>query len=244
MGKKNYQPTASMLVIGNEILSGRTQDTNSNFLAQALTEKGINLSEIRIVPDTKKHIISAVNELRHKFDYVFTSGGIGPTHDDITADSIAEAFSVELKIRDDARKLIASNYQNGEKDLNSARLRMARIPEGALLIENRISKAPGFYLSNVFVMAGVPSIFQVMVEWLLPHLSHGNPTLSVTLRVDRPEGEIAEILEGIAENFEEVSIGSYPFSEKGSLGTNIVVRHYDTSILSRVKAEILASIHK
>ena len=231
-----------MLVIGDEILSGRTQDTNSNFLALALTKKSINLSEIRIVPDKKSQIIYAVNELRHKYDYVFTSGGIGPTHDDITADSIAEAFSVGIKVREDAKKLLASNYANGEKDLNSSRLRMARIPEGAHLIENKISKAPGFYLSNVYVMAGVPVIFQAMTDWIIPQLSHGKPTISTTIRIDRPEGEIAKSLKIIAQDYKEVSIGSYPFNEKGLLGTNVVVRHYDKDLLFRVKSAILSSL--
>jgi molybdenum cofactor synthesis domain-containing protein len=217
-------PTAAMIVIGDEILSGRTQDANTHHLAQELTKAGIDLSEVRVVPDVQAEIVAAVNALRAKYTHVFTSGGIGPTHDDITADSIAAAFDVSIDVRKDARELLASNYPGGEADLTDARLRMARIPDGAALIVNAISKAPGFSLENVHVMAGVPAIFVVMLEALLPSLTHGQPVLSRTIRVDAPESQVAEALADIALAFPDLSIGSYPFSMYGKYGTNIVVR--------------------
>lgn len=220
-------PTAAMLVIGDEILSGRTQDANTHHLAQELTKTGIDLREVRVVPDVQVEIIEAVNALRAKYAHVFTSGGIGPTHDDITADSIAAAFGVPIGVRDDARDLLASNYAGGVADLTEARLRMARIPDGANLIVNAISKAPGFSMENVHVMAGVPAIFIVMLEALLPSLTHGKPVLSRTIRLDVPESQVAEALAEIAKAFPNLSIGSYPFSMYGKYGTNIVVRGTD-----------------
>ena len=217
-------PTAAMIAIGDEILSGRTQDANTFHLAQELTPVGIDLKEVRVVSDDRDEITGAVNVLRAKFTHVFTSGGIGPTHDDITADSIAAAFEVSIDVRDDARAMLATNYENGEADLTEARLRMARIPKGAKLIDNPISKAPGFSLGNVHVMAGVPAIFIVMLENLLPTLSGGQPMLSETIRMDSPESEIAGPLAKIATDFPELSIGSYPFSMYGKYGTNIVIR--------------------
>ena len=156
--------TASIIIIGNEILSGRTKDTNSNYLAKILVKKGIALREVRVIPDNHNIIKSVINRESSLKDYVFTSGGIGPTHDDITAEAVASSFDVPLIIRDDAVELLAMNYKNGKKDLNAARLRMARIPEGAKLIKNKISGAPGFIIKNVFVMAGVPQIFEAMVQ--------------------------------------------------------------------------------
>ena len=202
------QPTAAMLVIGDEILSGRTQDTNTQFIAAKLTDIGINLVEVRVVSDLKEHIVSAVNSLRDRYNYVFTCGGIGPTHDDITADAIASAFGVGIDVREDAKRILGTNYSEGEAALNEARLRMARIPDTALLIHNPISKAPGFYLENVYVMAGVPSIFKAMVASVIPTLNVGPPLLSVSVKFLRPESEIAKSLEVIAANFSGGSIGS------------------------------------
>jgi molybdenum cofactor synthesis domain-containing protein len=224
-------PTAAMLVIGDEILSGRTQDANTHHLAQELTKAGIDLREVRVVPDVQSEIVDAVNALRRKYTHVFTSGGIGPTHDDITADSIAAAFGVPIGVRADARDLLASNYAGGMAEMTEARLRMARIPEGAELIVNAISKAPGFSMENVHVMAGVPAIFVVMLEVLLPGLTHGQPVLSRTIRLDAPESQVADTLADIARAFPALSIGSYPFSMYGKYGTNIVVRGTDKTLV-------------
>ncbi len=236
--KNISQPSAAMLVIGDEILSGRTQDLNTQFIATRLTEVGINLSEVRVVPDSNSAIVSAVNALRVCHKYLFTSGGIGPTHDDITADAIANAFKVDINVRDDAKRILSTYYSDGEKSLNEARLRMARIPDGASLIDNPISKAPGFFLDNVYVMAGVPSIFRAMVESVIPSLVGGRPLLSVSVRFLRPESEIAKNLEIIAANFPDGSIGSYPFNRDGVHGTNVVVRHSEKARLKSIEDKI------
>src|SRR6056297_2449913 len=180
-------PTAAMLVIGDEILSGRTRDANMHHLAQELTKVGIDLCEVRIVSDDHDAIVSALNALRAGHDTVITSGGIGPTHDDITADAVAAAFGVTVDVRDDARAILAEHYAKTGRELNAARLRMARIPDGATLIENPVSAAPGFTLGKVHVMAGVPAVFEAMVASVLPTLTGGAPLISRTLRVDEPE---------------------------------------------------------
>ena len=239
-------PTAAMLVIGDEILSGRTRDTNTQYLANQLTEIGIDLREVRVVADQPHEIVAAVNALRPKFTYVFTSGGIGPTHDDITSDCIAKAFDVPISVREDARAILASNYENPETDLNEARLRMARIPEGAVLIDNPISKAPGYRIGNVHVMAGVPYIFEAMLAGVIPTLSGGKPLLSTSIRLDRREGDIAERLGQIAEEHPDVSIGSYPFVRDGAFGTNIVLRSQDNGAMqdAAIKVrDLIAPIH-
>lgn len=220
-------PTAAMIVIGDEILSGRTRDSNMHFLAGKLTEAGINLVEARVVSDDRAAIIAAVSELKARVDYVFTSGGIGPTHDDITADSIAAAFGVSIDVRDDARALLQAHYDRSGQELNEARLRMARIPDTATLIENPVSTAPGFKIGNVHVMAGVPSVFEAMVASVLPTLTGGKPLLSQTLRIDRGEGDIAGPLTALAQEFADLSIGSYPFQRNGIYGANIVIRGTD-----------------
>ncbi|MDP4992727.1 MAG: molybdopterin-binding protein [Marivita lacus] len=220
-------PTASMLVIGDEILSGRTRDANMHHLAQELTKVGINLCEVRIVSDDRDAIVSALNALRAAHDTVITSGGIGPTHDDITADCVAAAFDVPIDVREDARALLQAHYDSRGMEFNDARKRMARIPEGARLIENPVSIAPGFSIGNVHVMAGVPSVFQAMVASVIPTLTGGAPILSQTLRVDRGEGDIAGPLGQIAADFPDLSIGSYPFQHNGAYGSNIVVRGSD-----------------
>lgn len=217
-------PTAAMLVIGDEILSGRTRDANMYFLAGELTKHGIDLAEVRIVSDDSAAIISAVQALSAGFDQVFTSGGIGPTHDDITADCISQAFGVQIDVRDDARALLAAHYKTTGKELNEARLRMARIPDGASLIDNPVSVAPGFSLGNVHVMAGVPLVFQAMVASVLPGLTGGQPVLSQTLRVLRGEGDIAPMLGALAARYDDLSIGCYPFQQDGAFGANIVIR--------------------
>ena len=217
-------PTAAMLVIGDEILSGRTRDANMYYLAGALTEIGIDLKEVRVVSDDKAAIIAAVTALSQAHDTVITSGGIGPTHDDITADCIAAAFGCPIDIRSDARALLAAHYDRQGIELNAARLRMARIPDGATLIDNPVSVAPGFTLENVHVMAGVPAVFQAMVASVLPGLTGGAPLLSQTLRIHRGEGDIAGPLASLAQEYSDLSFGSYPFQKDGRYGANIVVR--------------------
>ena len=217
-------PTAAMLVIGDEILSGRTKDANMHFVAGELTKHGINLKEVRVVSDDRDAIIAGVRALSEAYDHVFTSGGIGPTHDDITADCIAAAFDTNIDIRDDAHALLQAHYDRMELEFNAARQRMARIPDGATLIDNPVSTAPGFTLGNVHVMAGVPSVFQAMVASVLPTLTGGSPLLSQTLRVDRGEGEIAATLGALANAYPDLSIGCYPFQKDGAFGANVVIR--------------------
>jgi len=231
-------PTAAILVIGDEILSGRTRDANMHFLAGELAAKGIDLREARIISDSVAGIAEAVNALRARHDHVFTSGGIGPTHDDITADGVAAAFGLPLGIRDDARALLAGHYARTGLEMNEARLRMARIPEGAVLIDNPISTAPGFSLENVHVMAGVPDIFRAMVASLLPRLTGGLPLLSQTLRIERGEGTIATPLGELARDFGDLSFGSYPFIQNGVYGTNVVVRGTDGARLDAAMARL------
>ena len=229
------QPTASMLVIGDELLSGRTQDANMHHLANKLTEIGINLSEARFIRDDAAVIVSNIVELSTKFDYLFTSGGIGPTHDDITTDCVAEAFGREVSIRSDAFKILKKYYDGKGIELNEARLRMARIPEKADLIENLISGAPGYIIENVYVMAGVPRIFQSMLQTVLPNLKKGTPTLSISIKLYKGEGDIALELEQIVKAFSKLTFGSYPFNENGIHGTNIVIRGKDKKLM--IKAE-------
>jgi len=235
-------PTAAMLVIGDEILSGRTLDSNTNYLAKELTEHGIDLREVRVVSDDATAIVSAVQALSNAFDHVFTSGGIGPTHDDITADCIAEAFGASIDVRDDARALLAAHYERQGSELNEARLRMARIPEGAALIDNPVSVAPGFILSNVHVMAGVPSVFKSMVATVMPTLTGGAPLLSQTLRVDRGEGDIAGPLGLLAKDYPELSLGSYPFQKDGKYGSNIVIRGQDNAQIEAALARLASEM--
>nr|WP_323778105.1 molybdopterin-binding protein [Amylibacter sp.] len=231
-------PTAAMLVIGDEILSGRTRDANMYHLAGRLTDLGIDLKEVRVVSDDGAEIVAAVNGLRGKFDHVFTSGGIGPTHDDITADNVAAAFGIGIDVREDAMDALATNYPDGRASINAARMRMARIPDGARLIDNPISKAPGFSVENVHVMAGVPKIFEAMLDSLLPSLKSGTPVVSETTRVDQPEGAVAGPLGEIATEFATLSIGSYPFNTPQGFGTNLVVRGADAALVAQAAAKI------
>lgn len=235
-------PTAAMLVIGDEILSGRTRDANIYHLAEQLTKQGINLKEVRVVSDDPTAIVFAIQTLSENYDHVFTSGGIGPTHDDITADCIAKAFGAPISIRDDARAILQMHYDAQQQPLNDARLRMARIPDGATLIDNPVSKAPGFSLKNVHVMAGIPSIFQAMVASLLPHLTGGKPLISQTHRVERGEGDIAAPLRSLAHAFPDLSIGCYPFQKDGLFGANIVIRGTDIQLLDEAMARLQKEI--
>jgi molybdenum cofactor synthesis domain-containing protein len=224
-------PTAAMLVIGDEILSGRTRDANMHYLAGQLTERGIDLKEVRVVSDDADAIIAAVQALSADYAHVFTSGGIGPTHDDITADCIAAAFGAHIDVRADARALLQAHYDRSGQELNAARLRMARIPDGATLIDNPVSTAPGFSLGNVHVMAGVPSVFKAMVGSILPTLTGGAPLLSRTLQLFKGEGDLAGPLGAFAQDYPDLSVGSYPFQKDGVYGSNIVVRGSDAVAL-------------
>jgi molybdenum cofactor synthesis domain-containing protein len=231
-------PTAAMLVIGDEILSGRTRDANMYHLAGQLTEIGLDLKEVRVVSDDPAAIISAVKALSATYTHVFTSGGIGPTHDDITADCVAAAFDAHIDVRDDARAILSAHYAKSGTELNSARLRMARIPDGATLIDNPVSAAPGFTIGNVHVMAGVPSVFQAMVQSILPTLIGGEPLISDTVRIDRGEGDIAGPLGDLAKAYPHLSMGSYPFQKDGRYGANIVVRGTDPVAIRTVIARL------
>lgn len=230
------QPTAAMLVIGDEILSGRTRDANAHHLACTLTEMGVRLTEIRMIADDRAVIVAAVNAMRVRVDYLFTSGGIGPTHDDITADCIAEAFGVAIDVRADARAILEEHYRNTDRELNEARLRMARIPDGATLIDNPVSKAPGFTLGNVHVMAGVPAVFQAMVESVRPGIQGGPPVLSWSLRCEIGEGDLAGPLGEAQAAFPDVSMGSYPFG--GGAGAILVLRHESRDRLAAAVAAL------
>jgi len=220
-------PTAAILVIGDEILSGRTRDSNLHYLAGELTRIGITLREARVVADVHAEIVAAVRALAAGHTHVFTSGGIGPTHDDITADAVAEAMGARIGHRADAMALLQAHYDRAGLPFNDARQRMARIPDGAALIDNPVSTAPGFTLGNVHVMAGVPNIFQAMVASVLPQLVGGPPLLSQSLRVDRGEGEIAGPFGALAAEFPDLSMGSYPFLQNGAHGANLVIRGTD-----------------
>ncbi|MEH6402990.1 MAG: molybdopterin-binding protein [Sneathiella sp.] len=216
--------TAAMLVIGDEILSGRTQDKNVSYVALKLGEASIQLKEVRVIPDETSEIVDALNHCRNKYDYVFTSGGIGPTHDDITADSVAEAFGVGIGHDDRAMAILTRHYQTSGIEFNEARKRMARLPDGSSIVENPVSKAPGFRLENVFVMAGVPLIMQAMMDGIIPDLKGGAKMLSRSIGAGLPEGKIAKDLGILQGKYPDVSIGSYPFFRKGEVGTNLVMR--------------------
>jgi molybdenum cofactor synthesis domain-containing protein len=229
--------TAALLIIGDEILTGRTKDKNIGYIAEYLTGIGIDLREVRVVPDVEEEIVAAVNALRSRYTYLFTTGGIGPTHDDITADSIAKAFSVGIGVDPRAVALLQERYQPHE--LNEARLRMARIPEGADLIENPISKAPGFRIGNVFVMAGVPSIMQAMLDIIAPSLQTGARMIIETIEAEGlAEGIYAEGLGQIASSNEGVSIGSYPSFSTSGFRNQIVVRGKDPEAVASAAAAI------
>lgn len=220
--------SASLLVIGDEILSGRTVDQNINFLAKNLSQIGINLREVRVVGDFENEIIYAVNELRKKFDYVFTSGGIGPTHDDITSLSIAKAFNQDLILNKVAHEILIQYY--GKNDLNEARLKMAYLPRSASLLDNPISSAPGFRIENVFVMAGIPKIFQAMFEASKKELKVGCKIISREIKISLTESIIAKDLTELQKQYNQISIGSYPFDS----GTSLVFRGIDEQILKEV----------
>ena len=230
--------TAAILVIGDEILSGRTKDKNIGYIAEYLTALGIDLKEVRVVSDDESDIVAALNALRSRYTYVFTTGGIGPTHDDITADCIAKAFGVSLDFHPEAVRIISERAAKMNTEMNEARMRMARIPHGAALVENKVSGAPGFWIGNVITMAGVPSIMQAMLDAVAPQLKTGVKMLSETIRADAREGDVGTELGEIAKANPDVTIGSYPFFDDNGPNTNIVVRSRDTQKLSTAKAAV------
>ena len=230
--------TAALCVIGDEILSGRTKDKNIGYIADYLTSIGIQLKEVRIVPDEEAEIVAAVNALRVRYDYVFTTGGIGPTHDDITADSIAKAFGVGIDVDERALGPMKAYFERRGVELTPARLRMARIPFGAELVENSVSIAPGFMLGNVIVMAGIPAIMQVMLDAAAKYLQTGRKMLSSALDLHRPEGEIAGMFEELQRRYPDVPMGSYPFIRDGRPGTQLVLRSTDAARLAEAETEL------
>ena len=232
----NQPVTAAILVIGDEILSGRTKDKNIGYIAEYLTNIGIDLREVRIVPDETEEIVAALNALRVRYSYVFTTGGIGPTHDDITADSVAAAFGVTIDHDQRAVDMLLERFPADQ--LNEARMRMARIPAGADLIANSVSKAPGFRIGNVHVMAGVPSIMQAMLDVVAPTLKTGVKMLSETVQAGLREGDIGTALAAVAKAHPETSIGSYPFFSESGPNTNIVVRSRDPDKLAVAAAAV------
>jgi molybdenum cofactor synthesis domain-containing protein len=227
------QATAAVLLIGDEILSGRTKDKNLGFLADYLTALGIDLKEARVVSDQEHDIVAAVNALRHRYTYVFTTGGIGPTHDDITADAVAKAFGVPIDHDPRAVEILLAYFKEMGREPNEARLRMARIPEGATLIDNPVSKAPGFQIGNVFVMAGVPKIMNAMMDDVAKRLARGVPMMSRSVEFRGGEGDAAKPLGEIQKAFPMVVIGSYPFQAPDGFATNLVLRSRDESALEQ-----------
>jgi molybdenum cofactor synthesis domain-containing protein len=232
--------TACVLIIGNEILSGRTQDENLGFLARGLNDAGVRLREARVIPDVAEIIVATVNDVRRRFDYVFTTGGIGPTHDDITAQCMADAFGVPLILHPDARHLLETHYPPGQ--LNEARLRMAMVPEGAVLLPNPISRAPGFQIGNVFVLPGVPNIMQGIFEQLKYRLAGGDKVFSRSVSCRLGEGALAKDLSALQDRWPDVEIGSYPYFRRGDFGVTLVLRGTDRSRLAAATEDVKALI--
>jgi molybdenum cofactor synthesis domain-containing protein len=232
--------TAAVLIIGDEILSGRTQDTNLNFIAKYLGTYGVDLAEARVVPDIEDEIVTALNHLRGRYDYVITTGGIGPTHDDITADSVAKAFGVALY---EHPEIIAMMTARWAGELNAARRRMARVPEGGSLVKNAVQGPPGFQIGNVFVLAGVPAIMRGMMEDVGPRLRTGKVVIARTVRVTGSgEGVIAAPLEALAKAHPDLSLGSYPFYGEGVYGSNLVIRGRDKDEVDATVEALIAAL--
>ena len=234
--------TACVVIIGNEILSGRTQDTNLAYIAQGLNEVGVTLREARVIPDIAEVIIATINEMRAKYDYVFTTGGIGPTHDDITSESIARAFGVPWTLHPEAHELMVARYRQQGVELIEARLRMAHTPEGASLVRNPVSGAPGFRIGNVFIMAGIPRVMQGMFDSAKQELKGGRPMLSRSIACHLPEGIIAKGLGEIQGRYPDLDIGSYPFYRTGAFGTSLVLRGRDAERLAAGTEEVMALV--
>jgi molybdenum cofactor synthesis domain-containing protein len=233
-------PTAAVLLIGDEVLSGRTKDKNLGFIADYLTALGVDLREARCVADVEDDIVAAVNALRARYTYVFTTGGIGPTHDDITADAIGKAFGVPVGHDPRAVEILLAYFKEIGREPNEARLRMARVPQGATLIENAVSKAPGFRMENVFVMAGVPKVMNAMMDAIAPTLERGIPMQSRTIALQGGEGDVAKPLGEIQSRYNDVYIGSYPYESPTGFATNLVVRSRNPQPLERAEAEVKA----
>ncbi|MGU3576779.1 competence/damage-inducible protein A [Brucellaceae bacterium C25G] len=233
-----------MLAIGDELLSGRTKDKNIGYLAEMITEIGIELTEVRIVPDNEGRIVKAVNELRHEYRYVFTSGGIGPTHDDITADAISKAFDVPCIYDEKALNLLAENYKKRGLEFTESRQRMARMPQGSVHIDNPVSTAPGFNIGNVYVMAGVPSVFEAMLHQIIPTLHTGKKLLSQSVECPFGEGVIGIPLSQVQKDHPDTIIGSYPSFKNGSFSTQLVVRGYETSAIDAAMNDIRMMLAK
>tara|TARA_B100000989_G_C19527882_1_gene467916 strand:- start:3358 stop:4101 length:744 start_codon:yes stop_codon:yes gene_type:complete len=227
---------AGIIIIGNEVLSGRTKDINTSTLASWLNSLGVKVKEVKIIPDNEETIIKTVNNYRHIFDYVFTTGGIGPTHDDITAESISKAFNVEYGFQKEAYEILERYYKPGE--FNDGRQKMAKMPVTANLIYNPSSGSPGFYLENVFCLPGVPSILQSMLGGLNNKITGGEPILSETINLRTVESEIAKSLSNVQNENEDVEIGSYPFFKAGKLGVAIVLRSIDQKKIDNCKSQI------
>ncbi|HET9458491.1 MAG TPA: molybdopterin-binding protein [Sphingomicrobium sp.] len=236
--------TAALVVIGDEILSGRTEDRNIAQVARWLNEQGIRLAEVRVVPDEEKAIVIAVNSLRTLYDYVFTTGGIGPTHDDITIDSIAEAFGVPVIVHPEARHVLEDYYKDRPGGLTEARLRMARAPAGAELIPNPSSGAPGVRMGNVYILAGVPNIAKAMLAALDGKLQGGKPMVSATVRAHAAESDVAELLREVQDEHPGVSIGSYPFYRDGMYGADFVVRSDEQELVERCAKALRGRLEK
>jgi molybdenum cofactor synthesis domain-containing protein len=234
--------TAALLVIGDEILSGRTKDRNIGAIAEHLTGIGIRLKEVRVVPDDEAEIGAAVNALRARYDYLFTTGGIGPTHDDIAADSVAKALGLSIDVDPRAEKVLSEHYARRDLALTPARLRMARIPDGAELIPNPISGAPGFRVGNVIVMAGIPEIMQVMLTAVTPDLQKGDRLHSVTIPVDRPESEIADVFSAHQLRYRDVAMGSYPRLRDGRPVSDLVLRSANVDRLTEAAETLKAAL--
>lgn len=244
MGAQSRQWTAALVVIGDEILSGRTQDKNIGQVALWLNEQGIRLAEVRVVPDEMKAIAHAVNELRVAHDYLFTTGGIGPTHDDITVDAMASAFDVPVTVHPEARRILEDYYRDRPGGLTEARLRMARVPEGAELIVNATSGAPGVKMGNVYILAGVPSIAASMLEGLTGKLEGGRPVVSVTVGARAAESDVADLLRETEAANPGVAIGSYPFFREGRYGANFVIRSEDGELAQRTGDELVSRLRE
>ena len=239
---KNSKFNAAILIIGNEILSGRTQDTNTSTLATWLNSLGVKVDEVRVIPDIEKTIVDSVNLLRKKHNYVFTSGGIGPTHDDITAESIAKAFNLPYEKHEEGFKILEAYYKPGE--FNDGRQKMIWMPRGAKLILNPTSGAPGFNIENVFVLPGVPSILKSMLGGIKNKIVGGNPIISHTISLRTFESHIADSLTKVQNNYKDVEIGSYPFFQAGKLGVSIVIRSDDKNRIEECNSEILKFVKK
>jgi molybdenum cofactor synthesis domain-containing protein len=239
---KNTKVNAAILIIGNEILSGRTQDTNTSTLATWLNSIGVKVGEVRVIPDIEKIIINTLNLLRSNYDYVFTTGGIGPTHDDITAESVSKAFGLKYKIHKEAFKILESYYKPGE--FNKGRQKMIWMPDNANLILNPTSGAPGFNVENVFCLPGVPSILKSMLGGLTNSIVGGEPILSLTISLKTVESEIADSLTKVQNDNLDVEIGSYPFFQAGKLGVSIVIRSEDQSKINNCNSQILEFVDK